>query len=708
MKKIIKFFKIALLSVIILMIAGFGVLYLVFPPSKVKNIAQEFVRKNYNREIDYDDLSLTLLGAKITDFKLSETSNFDNGTFVSAKRVVIKLDIMPLLKGNLQIKELLLDGISINVIREEDGKFNFDDFVSADKEVISEKGETGSANTSAFAFIAEVINLTDTAVTYIDRQEDMNFTVDKLNLTVKNFSLNEAFSFALGLQTSLRVGNSKINPLLVNLQGKANLADLNMEHASVDISPLSLAYRTAKISFNGEIKNFLNPVLSLDGKIEGVNDTIITSVTPMDLPSFALPPADLVIRADMDLEKQKATVKQADLLIGKSYIKNKADFDFSSDDVAYKLDTDLNLSLTDIHESAKEMLKEIAPKGGISGYIKAVSAKPYPQVKGKINFKNIGGILLKKELKNFNGEINISSIKDIRTNIMSGNYNNSSFKTSLVYTQPSKPINIDFMLDLDKFTLDDINFDEFFNNKDAENIKKSEQAGKNNTTFKTADFGTYNIKVDVKIKEVSNNVLTANNLLLKADLKNFSNDLSKLQGNLSFVSSNGEIRDIDKIMKSSKIMRAALAVVKVVKQVFSVAKLDGISLGKGDVIKYSEIEGIYTITNGMINLDKSSIVSNLLTVKASGTIDLVTEKLGMTVNTHFGKVTSGSAFKPVVLKIKGTMNEPKYSVDVLSTVTSIASVPGNVLKGGVKMSTNTASGVTNGIKGVASAIGKLF
>ena len=155
-------------------------------------------------------------------------------------------------------------------------------------------------------------------------------------------------------------------------------------------------------------------------------------------------------------------------------------------------------------------------------------------------------------------------------------------------------------------------------------------------------------------------------------------------------------------------MRAALAVVKVVKQVFSVAKLDGISLGKGDAIKYSEIEGVYTITNGVINLDKSSIVSDLLTVKASGTIDLVTEKLAMTVNTHFGKVTAGSAFKPVVMKVKGTMSDPKYSVDLLSTVTSIANIPGNVLKGGVKMSTNTASGVANGIKGVASAIGNLF
>ena len=108
-------------------------------------------------------------------------------------------------------------------------------------------------------------------------------------------------------------------------------------------------------------------------------------------------------------------------------------------------------------------------------------------------------------------------------------------------------------------------------------------------------------------------------------------------------------------------------------------------------------------------MSKSTLISNLLTVKASGTIDLVSEKLDMKVNTHLGKVTTGSGFKPVVLKIKGTMNDPKYSVDVLSTVTSIANVPVNILKGGVKVSTNTASGITDGFKkGVASTIGKLF
>ena len=532
----------------------------------------------------------------------------------------------------------------------------------------------------------------------------MKFDIDNLNIGIQDFSLNDFFSFNLNLQTSLNMEDIKLSPVTIDLKGKANLENLDTSKAYININPLILAYNTAKMTFKGQMKDFTKPFFNLEGKIEGINNKVITSVTPMDLPVFALPAADLALRADVDLENGKANVSKADILLADSYIKNTADVDFASENLAYNAETKFYISLTDIYKSAKEMLKEIAPEGIISGDIKTVSATPDPKIKGKVSLKNLGAIVADKQLRNFNGEITINSIKDIKTNRMSGSYNNSKFVTSLAYSQPKKPINIDFMLELDKFTLDDINFDDLLNSAPNDN----EADAKEKTQGQSSDFGIYNIKANVKVKEVANNVLTANNLSLQADLKNFANDLSNLQGNLSFTSENGEIRDIDKLMNSSKIMKAMFSAIKVIKQVFSVAKLEKLSLGEKNTITYSEIDGAYTIKDGLINLDKSTIITNLLTVKASGTIDLVSEKLDMKVNTHFGKVTEGSGFKPVVLKIKGTMNDPKYSVDVLSSVSSIANVPMNILKGGAKVSTNTASGVASGLKNVANSIGKLF
>lgn len=706
MKKLIKIIKVAVFALLGLIIIGGGALYFFFPSDKIESAAKDFIRENYNREMDFDKASFTLIGMRINKFKISEEGTFENGTFAEVEEAVIKIDVLPLFTGKIRVKKLLLQGVKINIIKNIDGKFNFDNFISKETIPAEAKQEEPVSLSSNVAIYAENIDLENSSFHYADKQTKTEFDINNLNIGIQNFSLNDFFSFHLNLKTSLDMDNIKLTPVTISLQGRADLEDLDLSKAYIDINPFVLAYRDARMSFKGQMKDFTKPLLNLEGKIEGINDKIITSIMPMDLPVFALPSADLAVKANIDLENNKADITKADILLANSYIKNVANVDFSAEDLSYEANTDFYISLTDIYKSAKEMLKEIAPEGIISGNMKTISAKPDPKIKGKISLKNIGALVAGKQLKNFSGDITVNSIKDIKTNRMNGSYNDSKFVTSLAYNQPKNPINIDFMLDLDKFTLDDINFDEFLNSSSEDPVLTEEE--QQTQTNQNSDFGTYNIKADVKIKEVANNVLTANNLVLKADLQNFANDLSNLQGNLSFTSENGEIRDINKLMNSSKIMKAAFSVVKVIQRVFSVAKLEKLNLGENNKITYTQIEGVYTIKDGLINLDKSTIVSNLLTVKAGGTIDLVSEKLDMKVNTHIGKVTESSGFKPVVLKIKGTINDPKYSVDVLSTVTSVANVPMNILKGGVKVSTNTASGVAGGLKSVASSIGKLF
>ncbi len=707
MKKLVKFFKITLIIFLIFTVLAAGALYLIFPPKKIKAMAQDYIRNNYSREIEFDNISFTLIGVKLHNFKISEFGTFDDGTFTEAKSAVLKLNLFSLFNKEINVSHLILNGVKINIIKEEDGTFNFDSFIKGEAET-QPQAQTNTETSSNFKFKAEDISLQDSSLHYLDKQSKIDFAVDKLNIFIDNFSLTDFFNFAVNFDTSFNMADISVTPIIINLHGKATLENLDLQKAYIDISPFVISYKTAKTIFTGKMQDFTNPVVNLDGKIEGIDNKVITSITPMDLPAFSLAPLNVSLKANIDLDNSKAKVTKADLELGKSYIKNEADVDFSSENLIYKVNTNLNISLNDIYESIKELLKDIKPYGNIIGTINTVSANPSPKVKGKISLKNIAASIMNNELKNFNGDINISSISDISTNVMGGTFNNSKFMTSLAYVQPqnAKATNLEFMLDLDKFTLDDINFDELLAPKTIDKNKnepaKTEKSKQNNY-----DFGMYNIKTDVRIKEVSNNVLTANNLVLKADLKNFANDLSNLQGTLNFSSSNGEIRDINKLMSSSKIIRAAFSVVQVIQKVFSVAQLQGLSLGNNNVIKYTQIEGAYTIKDGVANLDKSIIVSNLLTVKASGTVDLVLEKLNMKVDTHFGKVT-GSGFKPVVLKIKGTMNDPKYSVDVLSTVTSLVNIPSGIIKGGVKMSTNTASGVASGLKGVASTIGKLF
>ncbi|MDR0952888.1 MAG: AsmA-like C-terminal region-containing protein, partial [Elusimicrobiota bacterium] len=409
------------------------------------------------------------------------------------------------------------------------------------------------------------------------------------------------------------------------------------------------------------------------------------------------------------LDKSTAKITNLAASLGSSNITAKADIDFSKPALEYNSNINISISLKEIADIAKEMLAAFNLNGSINGHLSAASGKTMPNVKGSITFKDLGAVVLARPLQGLNGIITINSIDDIKTNLIQGSFDSSAFKTSLAYLKQGKTSNIDFFFDMDKFTLDDINFDELL-------AKKSDPAPEAKTNAKDADSvqkvasqrtDPINFKANIAVHEVSNNIFTTNELTLKADIQNFDNVMDRANGTLSFSTVNGEIRDLDKLMSSSIIFKILFTSVRIVQKAFSVVKLDKMfSIGQGKV-SYSTIEGAYTLNNGLVNIDKSQIVSDLTTVKASGNINLVSSKLAMKIESHLGKVTS-SGFKPVVINVSGNLDDPSFKLDVVSTVASLVTVPGNVAKGGVNTATGAVKTTADTVKDIASGLGGLL
>ena len=240
MKKIWKITKVIVLIAVILFVGAISAFYIMFPQSKIKSMAQNYVRENYKREITFDRVYLTLIGIKIINLKVSEENTFENGNFIEAKQVVLKADILPLLRGKIKIKKLILDGIKVNIIKDTDGKFNFDSFLT--QGTTTEKQENkqnteGEETISAFDLIADIISLQNSSFTYLDKETNMHFGIDNLNLTIQNFSLTDLFTFTLNLDTNLKMGDITVDPLSINLGAQANLAGLNLKNAYINLMP---------------------------------------------------------------------------------------------------------------------------------------------------------------------------------------------------------------------------------------------------------------------------------------------------------------------------------------------------------------------------------------------------------------------------------------------------------------------------------------
>lgn len=702
MKKIFKFLFISCAILAVLAIAGIIALRLLFPMEKVKEQLQLQVKNKLNREVDFKDLSLSLKGFNITAFALSEKTSFKDGIFVSAKQVKASVDLKALFHKQIKIETIGLEDFTINVIKDKEGKFNFDDLLSRENQPASVDSPTQVAeDQQMFEISAKQLYTKNATVNFSDEAEDTNFSVGNLDIQIDNFALDKEFSILISCLSKIKTSALNLDPVLFKIDGVINLASLDLPKAKAEIKDFSIVYKNSSLNLKGLIDDFTNPQVNLTGNLKGIDDTLIKRFTKSEMSPFSIPVINMILSAKVNLEKSLADISQAKISIGNSFIKTRGSVDYSKQDIVFSSNTDMAISLDEISSIAKETLAEFNLKGTLNGNINASQNKKL-NVKGNINLKDIGAKLLKQDLEKTNGTITIKSINDISTSKLNGLFALEPWNMTLAYKK-EKNTNIDLSFYLKKFTLEDMNFETLLS-KDNKDNKEETQEEKTQKNTKGTSSDLYNLKADIIIDKIENNVLTANNFSIKTDVKDFDLTFAKAQGNLTLNTKDVEIRDIDKLMKSSQLLNVMFTSVKIMQKAFDFAKLDNSSITNG-IIKCSVINAEYTLNDGLLNVTKSDIDSDLTVVRATGNADLLKDSINMKIQAQLGK-TGSSGFKPVVINVKGALSNPSYKVDVLSSLASILSK--NKEESSTEQQQDSATEIKGNAKDVIKTIGGLF
>lgn len=702
MKKIFKFLFISCAILAVLAIAGIIALRLLFPMEKVKEQLQLQVKNKLNREVDFKDLSLSLKGLNITAFALSEKTSFKDGIFVSAKQVKASVDLKALFHKQIKIETIGLEDFTINVIKDKEGKFNFDDLLSRENQPASVDSPTQVAeDQQMFEISAKQLYTKNATVNFSDEAEDTNFSVGNLDIQIDNFALDKEFSILISCLSKIKTSALNLDPVLFKIDGVINLASLDLPKAKAEIKDFSIVYKNSSLNLKGLIDDFTNPQVNLTGNLKGIDDILIKRFTKSEMSPFSIPVINMILSAKVNLEKSLADISQAKISIGNSFIKTRGSVDYSKQDIVFSSNTDMAISLDEISSIAKETLAEFNLKGTLNGNINASQNKKL-NVKGNINLKDIGAKLLKQDLEKTNGTITIKSINDISTSKLNGLFALEPWNMTLAYKK-EKNTNIDLSFYLKKFTLEDMNFETLLS-KDNKDNKEETQEEKTQKNTKGTSSDLYNLKADIIIDKIENNVLTANNFSIKTDVKDFDLTFAKAQGNLTLNTKDVEIRDIDKLMKSSKLLNVMFTSVKIMQKAFDFAKLDNSSITNG-IIKCSVINAEYTLNDGLLNITKSDIDSDLTVVRATGNADLLKDSINMKIQAQLGK-TGSSGFKPVVINVKGALSNPSYKVDVLSSLASILSK--NKEESSTEQQQDSATEIKGNAKDVIKTIGGLF
>ncbi len=691
-KKLFKWaVKIAVTGVLLLLIAVVA-LKLMFPPAKLKAMAKQYVTKNYQREIEFEEVSLTWLGFSVKNFTLSENTTLQDGTFIHANQLTAKVALKPLFKKRIEISTIEADGLAVNIVRQQDGNFNFDSLLTTPQTPTQETTQEIKEEDTPFVVTAQRINLTDCDIVYKDEQSGLRTALNDLNIEILRFSLDNPFAAFIGFTAGISGTQQPDMTIPVSVQLQPNLAGLDLEKASVAISQIQANYKTVQLNLTGNLTNFQNPTVELNGTISGLNNTVLAPFAP-ELPNFTLPDLQFILHATADLEQSTAHITQAQLSAQNSSLTSTGNIAWGENTPTYTLRAALVANLAQLVKMT-DTLGNFSPAGTLQATLQATEKKNNTDVSGVITLKNISALYAPFTLTRVNGTITLKSLKNIVLNPLSGQLNGENFTASATYQNIQDVINMGLVLNLDKLVLK-----EFPASSTASATQNKSTSAQAPAVAQTSNPFKMNLQANVNIGGIEIPYVIGNGLRLNANLTDVTDTLAQTNGTVNFTLEPGKITNLDSVIQQSKTARLLLLPVSLINKAARILKIklfsSTVEAATQGNIEFTQGEGQYTFTNGLLTVHKTAFNSAVTNVSASGMIDFKTEALDMKASGTF--LTQAT---PVSFKVTGTLSNPKAKLDVVNTV---GKVVGNLINGTTAKSVaNTGADVTKGTANTAA------
>lgn len=203
-RKPLKIIGISVAIVIGLLIITAIVLPFVINPNDFKPRITKVVQDKTGRNLDIQgNIKLSIfpwLGVQIGPMQLSNASGFGTMPFASINEADIHVRFLPLLRGKVEIGNIKLDGASIDLERNADGRSNWQDILDhLGKAPTAAEKKTAGGNTGVLANLRIAgLQLSDTGLRWNDAQNHQQYTISDLDLDMGAFAPAQPVRLTLG------------------------------------------------------------------------------------------------------------------------------------------------------------------------------------------------------------------------------------------------------------------------------------------------------------------------------------------------------------------------------------------------------------------------------------------------------------------------------------------------------------------------------
>lgn len=692
--------------IVIITIAGLIALPFIIDPNEYKQEIAGLVEQKTGRKLTLEgDIGLSVfpwIALELGPLSLSNAKGFKADSFAKVDAVEIRIKLIPLLKKQLEMDTIVLDGLLLNLEKNKAGKTNWDDLASSDpskessEKLTEDTGDTGAPALAAISIAG--VKLSNANIMWSDATTSENYQLENFNLNTDPLVPGEATAIDMSF-----------NLLSAKPQAKAHI-ELNTK-VMIDLEQQLYALTGLNFTVQAEGKElpFAKTDIALSADINADMNTQLITIDNLELstkisdPSLPGGKTDIEINTNIRADLAKQTMTIAELAIQVQDLLINANLDVSkllsdNPNIAGKLE----VQPFNLRQLANRLAVELPPMTDgstlelvqlnteFTASSKHFSAKQLTltldqsKLTGQLAVTNFAkpAINFKLTLDEIDVDRYLPPASDEEKSTTAPPASSAAAGASQLPLETLRQINAKGTLDIGKLKASGTR---------SEKIHLELNAAKGLIKLYPLSANLYqgqykgNVKLDARGKTlklaISENLTGVQVGPLLKDMSGddkisgTANAKIKLTGNGATVdqikqtlSGNGQFSFTDGAVKGVNIaesIRKAKAALKGEKLANS---------GATAQTDFSSLTGSFKVTNGVINNQDLLVKSPLLRIDGAGTVDLPKEKINYALKVAIVGSLSGQDGKDLAdlkgltipVKITGTFNEPKPTVDLAS------------------------------------------
>lgn len=271
MPRYLKFALIGLLGLVVLLVAVAAIVAATFDPNDYKPLVVKLIQEKKQRTLDIPGrIKLTFfpkIGADLGKVSLSERGS--NAAFASVESARVSIALLPLLRKQVVVDRVAIDGIRANLKRRKDGSTNFDDLAGGE-----EKAKPKDQDVLVLA--VDGVNLGNADIVYEDEKGGARYELAGATLKIGKIGdgVSDDFSFkgrvrskspvadadvslktkyTMNLakkQVALKDASAEISGALAEMKDVA--AGVSAKNADLQLSPLAASLAGLAVSFKAK------------------------------------------------------------------------------------------------------------------------------------------------------------------------------------------------------------------------------------------------------------------------------------------------------------------------------------------------------------------------------------------------------------------------------------------------------------------------